>query len=82
MSKILYLGSPSDFDTHTARLLWLIDGSQPESVGLLQTSPDGRGTAEVVAQRPLSQYQAFGISIEPAGGSDQPTTTPIVVVSL
>lgn len=62
--------------------LWLIDGSQPESVGLLQTSPDGRGTAEVVAQRPLSQYQAFGISIEPAGGSDQPTTTPIVVVSL
>lgn len=62
--------------------LWLIDGNQPESVGLLKTSPDGQGTAEVVAQRPLSQYQAFGISIEPAGGSAQPTTTPIVVVSL
>lgn len=62
--------------------LWLIDGNQPESVGLLDTSSDGRGTAEVLAQRPLSQYQAFGISIEPAGGSAQPTTTPIVVVSL
>ena len=62
--------------------LWLIDGNQPESVGLLSTGPDGHGTAEVMAQRPLSQYQAFGISIEPAGGSNQPTTTPIVVVSL
>lgn len=62
--------------------LWLIDGNQPESVGFLNTGSDGHGTAEVLAQRPLSQYQAFGISIEPAGGSDQPTTTPIVVASL
>lgn len=62
--------------------LWLIDGNQPESVGLLDTNSGGQGTAEVLAQRPIRQYQAFGITVEPAGGSDQPTTTPILVVSL
>jgi anti-sigma-K factor RskA len=62
--------------------LWLIDGSQPESVGLLNTGADGQGTAEIAAQRPLSQYQAFGITVEPAGGSAQPTTKPIVLVNL
>jgi anti-sigma-K factor RskA len=62
--------------------LWMIADNQPESVGLLRTDTAGSGAVEIQAQRPLSQYEAFGISVEPAGGSQQPSTTPIVVVNL
>ena len=62
--------------------LWLIAGDQPESVGLLKTNPSGQGSVEIEAQRPISQYQAFGITVEPAGGSAQPTTTPIILTTL
>ncbi|HEX6287909.1 MAG TPA: anti-sigma factor [Herpetosiphonaceae bacterium] len=62
--------------------LWLIADNQPESVGLLSVDPNGQGAAEILAQRPIGQYQAFGISVEPAGGSAQPTTTPIILETL
>jgi anti-sigma-K factor RskA len=59
--------------------LWLIAGDQPESVGLLNS---GQAAISIAAQRPISQYQAFGITVEPAGGSAQPTTTPIILTTL
>lgn len=61
--------------------LWLID-EQPESVGLFGTDPQGVGRIAVEADRPLSEYQLIGITIEPAGGSAQPTTQPIVLTNL
>lgn len=62
--------------------LWLINGNTPESAGTF--APDAHGVARisVEAPRPLDQYQVVGISVEPAGGSDQPTTTPIVLKDL
>jgi anti-sigma-K factor RskA len=61
--------------------LWLID-EQPESVGLFETDPSGVGRVAVQAQKPLSEYQYIGITVEPAGGSPQPTTQPIVLNNL
>jgi anti-sigma-K factor RskA len=62
--------------------LWLIAGGQPESVGLLNTNQSGQGFVEIEAQRSISQYEAFGITVEPAGGSQQPTTEPIILTTL
>lgn len=59
--------------------LWLINGDQPESAGIFSTDAQGVGYVRVQAQQPLGAYQAVGISVEPAGGSKQPTTTPIVL---
>jgi anti-sigma-K factor RskA len=60
--------------------LWLMapTGNRPE--GLLDVQPSGRA-APVIASglRPGDQT---GLTVEPAGGSAQPTTTPIVVVPL
>lgn len=61
--------------------LWLIS-DQPESVGIFGTDQQGVGRVAVEADRPLGEYELIGITVEPAGGSDQPTTTPIVLTNL
>ena len=52
--------------------LWLID-EQPESAGLVQISADGTGVFRVESPVDLTAVNAVGLSIEPAGGSLQPT---------
>jgi hypothetical protein len=60
--------------------LWLMAPQSNRPEGLLDVQSGGR-TAPVIASglRPGDQT---GLTVEPAGGSDQPTTTPIVVVPL
>lgn len=53
---------------------WLIDDSGTHSVGLLTVSDDGHAVLSVAADRTIASLTAVGISLEPAGGSDQPTT--------
>jgi len=52
--------------------LWLIDG-QPISAGLVELTPDGTGIFKVDLTTVTADFAAVGISIEPAGGSEQPT---------
>jgi len=58
--------------------LWLIaaDGSA-RSVGLLRAAP-----TRPVLVRGLSAGAEVGMTIEPAGGSFRPTTTPVMVAAL
>jgi anti-sigma-K factor RskA len=60
--------------------LWYIDESGPRPAGLMDV-----GTAASDDWRVLdgafSAGDAVGVTVEPAGGSDQPTTDPIVVLS-
>ena len=60
--------------------LWLMAPKSNRPKGLLDLQPGGRA-APIVASglRPGDQT---GLTVEPAGGSAQPTTTPIVVVPL
>jgi anti-sigma-K factor RskA len=53
--------------------LWLILGESRVSGGLFIVGASGYGAMEVEAPRPLSEYSQFGITIEPVGGSAQPT---------
>ncbi|MFA1538687.1 anti-sigma factor [Actinomadura monticuli] len=56
--------------------LWLIDADGPRSAGLL---PGDRGRPVVAgAWRPSDK---LGVTVEPAGGSARPTTTPLVLLS-
>lgn len=56
--------------------LWLIDENGPRSGGLVRAEPPGQPTYIVVPlDKPLEAYQAFGVSIEPAGGSPEPGPT-------
>ena len=68
---VLLESAPPDGQVYQA---WEIVGDTPQSLGTFA----GRG----VTTQPLGSDSVFGISVEPPGGSPQPTSTPIVVVPL
>lgn len=53
--------------------LWLIGNNTPVSMGTFEVNQQGVASIVVQANQPLSQYQAVGVSVEPEGGSPQPT---------
>ena len=53
--------------------LWLIQDDQRTSGAVFSVSDEGYGSVEILSSEPLDSYPAFGISIEPAGGSPGPT---------
>jgi anti-sigma-K factor RskA len=62
--------------------LWLIDDSGAHSGGLFPfTQPDSTYYVLVPLAKNVLDYKAFGVSVEPTGGSPAPSTTPIVVIS-
>lgn len=60
--------------------LWFIGPSRVASAGLLPGPSEGR-TAPVLASG-LQPQDRLGMTVEPAGGTSRPTTTPILVMSL
>ncbi|MTV24405.1 anti-sigma factor [Nitriliruptoraceae bacterium ZYF776] len=60
--------------------LWMIDEAGATKAGLFDV--DDRGRATRVLTGDMRDVAAIGVTIEPAGGSDQPTSEPIMVVPL
>ena len=60
--------------------LWLLGPSVAQPSGLLTTAEHGR-TVPVVATGYVKGYK-LGVTVEPAGGTLKPTTTPIVAMPL
>ncbi len=58
--------------------LWLTQDGKRDSGGLFQVSPAGFGLLVIRAARPLSDYSALGITVEPAGGSPGPTSPRVL----
>jgi hypothetical protein len=53
-------------------------GANPIASRLFDTEPDGHGLAENIDVPAGEAIVGFAVSVEPAGGSEQPTTTPIL----
>ena len=53
--------------------LWLILDGRRTSGGVFSVSDEGYFSLPILSPLPLNSYQAFGITIEPTGGSPQPT---------
>ncbi|MDX1621333.1 MAG: anti-sigma factor [Nitriliruptorales bacterium] len=60
--------------------LWLIGAEGPVPAGLFLPGEDG--TATRVLAGGVGSAQAAAVTVEPAGGSEQPTSDPIVVFEL
>ncbi|MCU4297511.1 anti-sigma factor [Brevibacterium permense] len=56
--------------------MWVIGADGPESAGLMSDQP------VTIAGERFSSGSVFGITVEPEGGSRQPTTDPIVAIDL
>jgi anti-sigma-K factor RskA len=59
--------------------IWVIEGNVPEPGGLFE--PRGESVAAVV-EKPLDEGDVIAVTIEPAGGSQQPTTDPLMTAKL
>ena len=70
-----------DLDRGRTFEMWTIgpDG-KPAPAGTFDARPDSTGVH--VHPGPVGNVTAMAISIEPSGGSAQPTTTPIVISKL
>lgn len=53
--------------------LWLIRDGQRTNGGIFSVDEEGYGSLWVSSPEPLLSYSAFGITVEPAGGSPGPT---------
>lgn len=60
--------------------LWLLSTGSAVPAGLLSQTADGK-TAPVLASG-LTSADKVGVTVEPAGGTSTPTTTPILVMTL
>lgn len=66
------LEEPPDGRTYQ---LWLMENDEPVSAGLFGVD---EGVAVLESARSLTRFEAAAVTIEPAGGSDAPTTSPIL----
>ncbi|GAA1155572.1 anti-sigma factor [Nesterenkonia sandarakina] len=57
--------------------LWLIDEEGPHSAGLMTGT-----STELLTDLPMDQDMTFGVTVEPAGGSEAPTSDPVVLADL
>lgn len=61
--------------------LWVIPAKgNPVPAGIFQSQPDA--TAVFVRPGPVDNAAAIAVTVEPEGGSPQPTTTPFIVARL
>lgn len=58
--------------------LWLINGASPASIGVM---PPGLGSGSALVTA-IGGANTIGVTVEPAGGSVRPTSTPIGTVNL
>ena len=62
--------------------LWLIRDGQRTSGGVYSVDAEGYGVLWIDAPEPLASYAAFGITVEPTGGSPGPSGEKVLGGSL
>ena len=59
--------------------IWVIKGDVPQPSGLFQ--PDGNMTATPITNS-ISEADVIAVTVEPAGGSEKPTSDPVLLAEL
>jgi anti-sigma-K factor RskA len=70
---VLAVRGLSNLDTAHQYQLWLIKGAERRSGGVFSVNADGYGSLQLSVPKDFTGFRAIGISIEPTGGSPQPT---------
>ena len=76
-SALVTTGLPQLPDDKTYEL-WYIRGSEATPAGTM--TPTGNGATWRVLEGTMSAGDVVGVTVEPKGGSKQPTTKPIVAI--
>ena len=70
---VLVVDGLPDLSERQQYQLWLIEDGQRTSGGVFSVNEDGYGSIVLSVDQALTTFSAFGITIEPAGGSPGPT---------
>ena len=62
--------------------LWLIQDDLPVAAGVFTVDEQGQATLQLQATQAISSYNALGVSVEPEGGSQQPTGDIVIFSAL
>ena len=81
-SAVLVIAGLGQLEPGKTYQVWLIDGGGPKSAGLLTIDENGQGVLVVTSELTIAEFNALGISIEPDGGSAQPTGEIVVLSEL
>ncbi len=81
-SAVLVLAGLPPLEAGRTYQVWLINGGAPVSAGLLSVNENGQAVFIVASESEIGSFQALGISIEPEGGSLQPTGDIVVLSDL
>ena len=81
-SAVLVVGGLGQLEAGKTYQVWLIDGGGPHSAGLLAVDVHGQGFLILTSELAISEFNSLGISIEPDGGSAQPTGEIVVLSDL
>lgn len=81
-SAVLVIAGLDQLEPGKTYQVWLIDGGGPKSAGLLSIDSQGQAVLIVTAELTIGEFNALGISVEPEGGSQQPTGDIVVLSDL
>lgn len=81
-SAVLVIAGLPPLEPGRTYQVWLIDGPAPVSAGLLAVDENGQGVFIVNSEESIGSFNSLGISIEPEGGSIQPTGDIVVLSNL
>ena len=78
-SAVLVISGLSQLEAGRTYQVWLINGGEPVSAGLLSVDENGQAVFIVNSDSAIGSFNSLGISIEPEGGSPQPTGDIVVL---
>lgn len=81
-SAVLVIDGLDQLEPGKTYQVWLIDGGGPKSAGLLSVDAHGQAVLIVTSELTIGEFSALGISVEPEGGSQQPTGDIVVLSDL
>ena len=81
-SAVLVVTGLSTLPAGQVYQFWLIDEGVPVGAGTFSVDEQGEAVLEVTASAPIASFDAMGVSIEPEGGSEQPTGAIVMLSNL
>jgi anti-sigma-K factor RskA len=80
-SAVLVISGLPPLEAGKTYQVWLIGGA-PVSAGLLTVDEKGQGLLIVTSPEAIGSFKSLGVSIEPAGGSPEPTGDIVILSEL
>jgi anti-sigma-K factor RskA len=81
-SAVLVVAGLSPLQPDQTYQFWLIRGDKPISAGVFRVDDRGRAVLPIASDDAVGSFDAMGVSIEPEGGSEQPTGEIVMLSEL